>query len=282
MTHSPRRRDVNRKSYGRRTITAVLLGMAALAIGSVFGAARDGDAASTVKPSNSAPPTISGTTTEGSTLTATSGSWDGTAPITYTYAWSRCDQTGGSCAQISGATASTYVLKNVDAGATLRVTVKASNADGFTEATSVPTAVVAGTPVAPATGCPTGTGVIPIADLTLPARLAIDQQTVTPGLVTPSTGTIQVRARVTACGGRPVQGALLYATAVPYNQYSIAPEGTTGADGGATLTMNQLRGFPAARQQQLLVVFLRARKATDPLAGGVSTRLLVSFPVSLK
>jgi hypothetical protein len=262
-----------------------LLGIAALAIGSVFGAARDGDAASTVKPSNSAPPTISGTTAEGSTLTATNGTWEGTAPITYTYAWSRCDQTGGSCAEISGATATTYALKNVDAGATLRVTVRATNADGFAESTSVPTAVVAAKPVPPvppATGCPTGTGVIPIANLTLPARLAIDQQTVTPGLVTPSTGTIQVRARVTACGGRPVQGALLYATAVPFNQYSIAPEGTTGADGGATLTMNQLRGFPAARQQQLLVVFLRARKATDPLAGGVSTRLLVSFPVSLK
>lgn len=275
---------MNSRKYGR-TITAVSLGLTALAIGSVFGSARDGDAASTVKPSNSGPPTISGTTTEGSTLTAGSGTWDGTAPITYTYAWSRCDQTGGSCAQISGATANTYVLKNVDAGATLRITVKATNVDGFTEATSVPTAVVAAKPVPPvppATGCPTGTGVIPIADLTLPARLAIDQQTVTPGIVTPSTGTIQVRARVTACGGRPVQGALLYATAVPYNQYSIAPEGTTGADGGATLTMNQLRGFPAARQQQLLVVFLRARKATDPLAGGVSTRLLVSFPVSLK
>jgi hypothetical protein len=273
---------VNGNSFGRRTITAVLIGISALAIGAVFGTVREGEAASAVKPSNSAPPTVSGTTTEGSTLTAANGTWDGTAPITYTYAWSRCDQTGGSCAQISGATANTYVLKNVDAGATLRVTVKATNADGFTEATSVPTAVVAGTPVPPVTGCPTGTGVIAVADLSPPARLLIDQQTVTPGLVTPSTGTIQLRARVTACGGRPVQGALLYGTAVPYNQYSIAPEGTTGADGAATLTMNQLRGFPAARQQQLLVVFLRARKASDPLLGGISTRILVSFPVSLK
>ena len=145
---------MNRNSYGRRTITAVLLGISALAIGAVFGTARDGEAASTVKPSNSAPPTISGTATRGLDAHRRQRHVGRTAPITYTYAWSRCDQTGGSCAQISGATASTYVLKNVDAGATLRVTVKATNVDGFTEATSVPTAVVAGTPVAPVTRVP--------------------------------------------------------------------------------------------------------------------------------
>ena len=99
--------------------------------------------------------------------------------------------------------------------------------------------------------------------------------------MTPSATTLQAHFRVTACGGRPVQGALVYATAVPYNQYSIAPEGFTGADGGATLTMNQQRGFPAARQQQLLVVFVRARKPGEVITAGISTRLLVSFPVSL-
>jgi hypothetical protein len=35
------------------------------------------------------------------------------------------------------------------------------------------------------------------------------------------------------------------------------------------------------RQQQLLVVFVRARKASDPIDGGISTRLLGSFPVLL-
>lgn len=268
---------------GRRWPTAVLVAVSALAIGAVFGTAHDSRAASAAKPTNSAPPTITGTAQEGSTLTAANGTWTSVAPLTYAYAWSRCDQDGGSCSKISGATANTFALKKVDVGTTLRVAVTATNTDGDTDATSVPTAVISGTaPPPPSNGCPAGTGTIPIAELTPPARLVIDQQTITPGLVTPATGTVQTHFRVTACGGRPVQGALVYATAVPYNQYTIAPEGTTGADGGTILTMTQLRGFPAARQQQLLVVFVRARKAGEVLTGGISTRLLVSFPVSLK
>ncbi len=185
---------------------------------------------------------------------------------------------GNSCATISGAAAQTYVLSQADAGTTLRVTVDATNSAGSTAATSVPTALV---PAPVTTGCPTGTGVMQIADVTPPARLQIDQQTIAPALVTAATHTIVVHARVTACGGRPVQGALLYATAVPYNQFSVATEGTTGADGSANLTETQRHGFPASSKQQLLVVFLRARKASDPLTGGISTRLLVSFPVRL-
>ena len=156
-----------------------------------------------------------------------------------------------------------------------------TNTAGNDIASSVPTAVI-GTPAAPPTGCPSGTGVIQIGDLSSPARLQIDQQTITPGVVTPSTLSIQLHARVTACGGRPVQGALLYATAVPYNQFSIPPEGTTGSDGTVTLTLGQRAGFPAARQQQNLTMFLRARKSGEPLLAGISTRRLVSFPVSLK
>jgi len=267
-----------------RWLKALLLALAALAIGAVFGTARNGEARSAAVPTNSAPPVISGTTQVGSTLTTTNGTWTG-SPTGYAYAWSRCDETGASCSTISGATAQTYTLKQVDAGNTLRVAVTATNSDGSAASTSVPSAVVATPPAPPvpaATGCPAGTGTIAIGDLAPPARLAIDQQTITPGVVTPSTSTIQLHARVTACSGRPVQGALLYATAVPYNQYSVPPEGTTAADGTVNLTMTQLSGFPGARHQQLLVFFLRARKDGDDITAGVSSRLLVSFPVSLR
>lgn len=236
--------------------------------------------ASGAAPASTAPPTISGTAQAGSTLTATNGTWSG-SPTGYAYAWSRCDQNGNSCSTVSGAAAQTYPLQQVDVGSTLRVTVTATNASGSTQATSVPTAVVTAVPVPVSNGCPAGTGTIQVADLSSPARLVLGQQSVTPGLVTPSATTIQTHFRVTACNGRPVQGALVYATAIPFNQYSVPAEATTGADGSVNMAMAQLTGFPAARRQQLLVVFVRARKASDPITGGISTRLLVSFPVSL-
>jgi hypothetical protein len=274
---------------GRRWPTVALLAAVALVIGAVFGGATSGQAAErALPPVNTAPPAISGTTQVGSTLTTSDGVWTGATPITFAYAWQRCDETGGSCSSISGATAATYVLKQVDAGTTLRATVTATNADGSTPSTSVPTAVVTAPappptpPAAPVTGCPTGTGVIQIASLTPPARLALDQQATNPSLITRSTTQLTLHVRVTACGGRPVQGALVYATAVPFAQFSVAPEATTAADGTANLTMAQLRNFPASRQQQLLAMFLRARKPGENPLGGVSSRLLVSFPVSLR
>jgi hypothetical protein len=244
--------------------------------------APTGAVSSAAAPGNTQAPTISGTTQVGSTLTAANGSWTG-SPTGYAYVWSRCDQTGSSCAAIGGSTASTYKLAQVDAGATLRVTVTATNSAGSTSATSVPTAVIQSPPPSVVNGCPaSGSGTIQVADVNPPARLVIDQQSLSPGVVTPGTATVQLRARVTACNGRPVQGALVYATGVPYNQYTVPPEGTTGSDGKVTLTMSRLSGFPAARRQELFVMFLRARKSGDPITGGISTRLLVSFPVALR
>jgi hypothetical protein len=147
--------------------------------------------------------------------------------------------------------------------------------------TSAPTAVVTTAPAPPATGCPTGTGPIKVADLSPPARLLVDRQQITPSPVTLSTQAIRIRFHVSACGGRTVEGALVYATPTPYQQFS-ATEQPTGADGWATLTMRRLRFFPASNQQQLLVVFVRARKASEDLLGGISTRRLVSFPVRIR
>src|SRR5436190_5555360 len=162
-------------------------------------------------PANTVLPVISGTVQLGATLTSDTGSWTG-SPSSYAYSWSRCDENGGSCAAISGATNQSYQLKQVDAGTTLRMTVTATNSAGATPATSAPTTLVPGAPVFTPpplpSGCPSGTGAVPVGDVSPPARLAIDGQTVTPGLVTMSASSIQVHVRVTACGNRPVQGAL--------------------------------------------------------------------------
>jgi large repetitive protein len=87
-------------------------------------------------PQNTAQPQITGTATVGSTLTATNGTWSGSTPITYTYAWERCATNGASCAAIGGATSQTYVAASADAAHTLRVVVTATNAAGSAQATS--------------------------------------------------------------------------------------------------------------------------------------------------
>jgi hypothetical protein len=264
----------------RRTKTAILaLGSALLLIAAVAGLAETGDAAQQVAPSNQSPPTVSGTPEEGKTFTTSNGTWTGTAPITYTYSWRRCDSDGGSCSAISGATQNTYVLKKVDVGNTIRSRVTARNNDGSVSATSVPTAVVRAAPAAPS-GC-AGNAPIQIASVSAPERLNVDGQSISPSIVGRSTETVTIRAHV-SCGGKSVQGALVLAEAVPFNQFNSPGEATTGADGWAQVTMSQLSGFPAARQQQLLVVFFRARKAGENVLGGVSTRRLASFPVDLR
>ena len=87
---------------------------------------------------SSSPPTISGTTTQGQTLTTTDGVWDSwnDSPDSYAYQWQRCDSAGSNCSDIPGAVASTYTLVYADAGSTIRFVVTATNAYGSTDASS--------------------------------------------------------------------------------------------------------------------------------------------------
>jgi len=244
-----------------------------------------GGAASAAAPTNTSPPTITGVPQEGHSLVGHRGTWTGN-PTDYNDFWVRCDKDGASCANIVGANdKSGYLLKSIDVGNTIRFKVQAKNADGSTFARSVPTAVIAAAttpPPPPATGCPAGTGTVQVADVKPPARLLIDAQQSSPSVVHAGTGqTIVLRYHVSACGGRSVQGALVYATAVPFAQLSIPGEQATGADGFAELSFHTLAGFPASAHQQLLAIFVRARKSGEDLLGGISTRRLFSVPVSL-
>jgi hypothetical protein len=232
-------------------------------------------------PPNTAPPTISGTPTVGSALTVSPGTWTGSS-VTFAYQWRRCDSAGANCNSITGATATTYTVASADVGFTLRVNVTGTDATGGNTVQTAQTAVVTAAPAAPATGCPNDKSTKPInvSEVTPPAHLVIDKQQATPQPIRRDTQTIVMRFHITACGGRSIIGALVYQTPTPYQQFS-AGEQPTGSDGWATLTLHRLRFFPAAKQQQLLVVFVRARKNGEDLLGGISARRLVSFRVNL-
>ena len=79
-------------------------------------------------PVNSTLPVISGTTTLGSVLTTTNGTWTNT-PTSYTYQWKRG-------ATNIGTNASTYTLVIADSTAAITCVVTATNAGGSTPATS--------------------------------------------------------------------------------------------------------------------------------------------------
>ncbi|HET8752285.1 MAG TPA: hypothetical protein VFM43_07145 [Gaiellaceae bacterium] len=245
---------------------------AGVVLGAVFGQPSSGRAASSAVPTNKTLPTITGTLEQGFPLTATHGSWTG-SPTSFRYAWSRCDAGGNGCVAIPSATAKVYTLSETDVGHTIRVTVTARNASGVGRATSAPTGVVS------LGGCPPGTGGIPIADLAPPARLQIASASVSPA-PTLSSRTIRIRIGITACNGRPVQGATVYATTVPFNQFTPGSE-TTDSTGAVTIKQPRLRGFPArSRGQRLLAVFVRATKPGEPVLAGVSTRRVFAFRIA--
>ncbi|HTW42982.1 MAG TPA: carboxypeptidase regulatory-like domain-containing protein [Solirubrobacteraceae bacterium] len=83
----------------------------------------------TSKPGSTAAPAVTGSTTVGSVLSCSQGSWNNN-PVSYTYKWLR----NGSA--IEGQTATTYTVQSADLGTGISCEVTASNAAGSTGATS--------------------------------------------------------------------------------------------------------------------------------------------------
>jgi hypothetical protein len=128
-------------------------------------------------PVSTSPPAISGSTADGSVLSAGHGTWSGAPATSYTYQWQSC--LSGSCVNV-GTNQAGYRLAPSDVGRTIEVLVSETNPDGtagpvasgtvgpVTASPPVNTAppVIAGTP-APGnrvTGSAgTWTGVMPIA-----------------------------------------------------------------------------------------------------------------------
>lgn len=242
-----------------------------------------------IGPTNTGLPTVTGTAAVGQTLTGSQGSWDraGLFLADLSNAWLRCDASGNNC-QPTGGTATTYVVGDADKGSTLRFQVTATNPAGTTVVQSNPTGVVpGGTPVTSpppppppsSAGCPAGRRAVQASAVTPPARLEIDRQIATP-LHLGSGQQVTVRYRVSDTCGQVVQGALVYATAVPFGQLSTPAEAPTGPNGFVSLTFQTTAGFPLGPKQRSVQIFVRARKLGEDLLAGISARRLFEIPIS--
>ena len=120
----------------RRVCWGAAAAVALIAVAGVFAAV-----AAAAVPQNTAAPTITGTAKEGSTLTASTGTWTNT-PTSFAYQWQRCASDGTGCGDINGATDKTYTPTSGDVSHALRVVVTATNADGKASASSEPSAIV--------------------------------------------------------------------------------------------------------------------------------------------
>jgi hypothetical protein len=220
------------------------------------------------RPVNQKPPTISGTAQQGQTLTANPGTWTGGQPIAFAYQWRRCDQSGGNCSDISGATSKTYILSSADVGNTVRVRVTAKNSLGSRAATSTPTAVVS------KADAPVGSAVA-ISEVSLPNRLLIDQYTFQPSRLRRH-GRVVARFHVSDSRNHSVVGALVFVEGVPLGQTAPShAEKPTEADGWVTFTIRATSRLQFKGSNRF-AFFLRARKAGENPLGGVTARRLVA------
>jgi hypothetical protein len=98
-------------------------------------ASRAADAAAKA-PANTVAPAITGTATQGQTLSLSNGTWTNT-PDAYAYIWKR------DGVVISGASAATYLLAAADVGKIITASVKATNSGVSAVANSNATAAIA-------------------------------------------------------------------------------------------------------------------------------------------
>lgn len=222
------------------------------------------------KPFNTTEPSISGTAKVGNTLRANRGQWGGDTPITYSFVWLRCADKGDNCGEIQGANDPEYEVRDSDIGRTIRVRVIARNDRGSTSAISNPTGVI-GSNQAPAP--PSGSSVA-VGDLKAAGdRLVVATVQFSPNPVTSRTAAITARVRVTARGGRPVSGALVFMRGTP--RVVSGQTQATQADGYVTLTLVPNGFFPQPRNGFNVQFFIKAYRKGDPGLGGIAGYRLV-------
>jgi hypothetical protein len=166
-------------------------------------------------------------------------------------------------------------------------TPTATTTSTSTTTSTTPTSTVTVTVTRPAqfecpggrVGLPGGGTSVPAQNVAPPDRLLVDRVRFSPNPLRSRSSIVTGRFHVAdvRCGFS-VRGALVYAIGLPYGEFRVPVEVTTGTDGWAVAhlvpgpKLRVVRGGAA-------VVFLRARKPGDALLAGVSIRRLVQLRV---
>ena len=237
-------------------------------------------------PVNSANPTISGTATQGQTLTASTGTWTGKTPITFADQWYRCDSNSNNCSPITGETGATRIVDSGDVGSRLKVRVTATNGSGASAADSSTTAVVTGAggggggDGGGGGGLPAGAITLPDGKISIPAtsvpadaRLIIDKVKFNPNPIRARNTPIQVSVHIVDTRGYVVRDVLVFVRSVPILT-STPPELATAQNGWAIFQVLPRADFPLKAGYHVQF-FVRARRTGDNPLAGVGTRRLV-------
>jgi hypothetical protein len=262
------RQTMNQNSFQRENVAILGVAAAVAALGAAFATVLAGSShAQTGAPNNTAVPTISGTATNGSRLTANRGTWTGTAPITYTFQWRRCNPGGQACADISGATQETYTVAGNDVGRTLRVQVTARNAQGTDTATSNNTGVVQQGSVRS----------VPVSSVPNDERLVVSNIVFTPNPVTSRNQVITATVTIKDTRGLLIRDARVFMRATP--RVAQGDLKVTGDDGVATMQLVPNRRFRVRRGFNVQF-FIKAFREGDPVLAGVAGYRLVQVRTS--
>ena len=222
-------------------------------------------------PVNTSIPIVSGTALVDSTLTVQPGSWSGRQPITFAYAWLRCNTAGGECAAIAGATGRSYRLTSADVDHKLRVNVTARNAIGRTTVLSSESGVV-GVPLPPgAIRLPGGRISIPVTSVPADQRLVVSQVGFTPNPVASRRPDHGARAREGHARLRRARRARLRPLDAEGDERQSPGDGDGRPDDRPA---RPARDVPL-RKQGHVQFFVKAYRSGDPPLAGVAAYRLV-------
>jgi hypothetical protein len=272
-----RRRPLHVQTFAKFSLAAAC----AVVVGLIILSGASVAATSQEKPSNTAPPAITGSAVKGQRLHATAGTWTGDQPITYRFRWLRCNPTGDECREIASASDNDYLLRQADIGDTLRVRVTARNDIDTTSVVSARTDVVQDTAPTPPSGriqLPSGETSVAASGIPREERMIVSQVRFEPSLVTSRSDPITIRVRIADTRGFVVRDALVFVRATP--RVTTGDRLSTGTDGWVTFQLQPLSTFPLKRGA--VQFFVKAYRTGDPPLAGVAGYRLVQVRTAVQ